>query len=401
MFKQERRFRINEFIQNKEKVSVFELSKVFNVSLETIRSDLRWLEKNSNIIRYHGGACSYRMLQCNINHIDVNQKEIYASSDISHPYRGKVFVLGAFNIDIISVSNSLPKFGESLIAKHSNIKVGGKGTNQATAADAICDCVFFACKIGKDHFAQYAKQYFNSSGVHFIYFESEVEMTGYALVLVSEEDGENMVVISKGANCDFSKDNIDSLKDIIIDSDVVLLQLETNIAAVKWVIDIAKTNGSKIIVNCAPYTSEFASLASGIDILTANKIDAIKMTGVEIKNVNDASNALGIMKMMGVDIPIITMGLDGVVYLDDGKIFHLPCYPSVAIDTTGAGDAFNGALAAAISAGVELKRSIQLAASYASLSVERLGASNMPSLNQAIIRMERYDIQPTIMLRDL
>ncbi|MFB2831967.1 PfkB family carbohydrate kinase [Aeromonas jandaei] len=395
MFKHERRIRINELIQNSGKVSVFELSVFFNVSHETIRSDLRWLTKNSNIIRYHGGACSCRQLQCNINNIDVSQNEICGSSRTLHPYIGRVFVLGAFNIDIISVSNTLPKPGESLIAKYSSIKVGGKGANQATAANAICNCVFFACKIGKDHLAQYAKQYFNTCGVNFVYFESDFEKTGYALVLVSDDDGENMVVISRGANCDFSKDNVNSLKKIIFESDVVLLQLEINISAVKTVIDIAKSRGCKIILNAAPYTSELVNFVSNVNILTANKIDAFKLTGIEIKSISDACNALRILKLMGVDIPIITMGSDGVVYLENDVAFHLPCYPAVAIDTTGAGDAFNGALAAATSAGVELQKSIKLASSYASLSVERLGASNMPSLHQATLRMENNNIQPT------
>lgn len=351
---------------------------------ETIRSDLNFLSDKGIIKRCHGGAfIEFETLD------KVAKKEIIqflecndqiGKIDLAHRVAiNKVCVLGSFNVDMISYLPRLPEAGESLLANKFIFSPGGKGCNQALAASYADARVHFITKIGTDQFSDYAVNFISSSRIKTsTIYQTDKFQTGTASIFVSEESGENIISIYSGSNMDISADEVKIQKDKIIDSDVILLQLETNLEALKEIIIVGKENNIPIILNPAPYNKNISELLSMVDVLTPNETEASLLSNIDIFDLETAKKAAVVIYKKGVNKVVITLGSKGSLAYDGCKYIYSPAYPAIVRNTAGAGDAFNGALAASLAKGKQFSYALRYASAFASLAVETSNASEMP-----------------------
>ncbi|QIQ20922.1 ribokinase [Zophobihabitans entericus] len=394
MFTEERHKIILSYLDKHEKATVQYFSDYFNVSKETIRKDLGILAGQRLVIRCHGGAMVLRHKFVS----DITSTESIASlltkyQKNKHKHRGEkmngqVCILGSFNVDIVAQVARFPKGGESIMAKKSMIGPGGKGANQAMAASYAEAKVHFVAKVGKDQFSQFAYDHLSSSKIDsFTLYQSDKEPTGNAVIYVSEEDGENMIAIYSGANLTLTDEEIIALEANLKNADILLVQLENNFDAMCNAMKLAKALGVQVILNPAPYSAEVMKALEYIDIITPNETEASFMSGIEITDLDSAKQAAEKIYSLGVQTVIITLGSKGSLIFDGKQHQHIKPFPAVPVDTTGAGDAFNGAFCASLAKGQSTYQAATYASAFASLAVEREGASNMPSHQQVLQRM--------------
>lgn len=399
MYKAHRINAIRSRLLRDKQVVVSELSKEFNVSERTIRRDLDQLTQSGIAETFFGGA---KLAQLNQQTLfkQVGIKNIMSA--LSHQYIDSsktinsnseqqlgVYVLGSFNIDIVSEVPDFPRRGETIHSLSTNFYAGGKGSNQATAAAKVSNNVHLTVKIGQDEFGGKARSYFSGTDIHsFSLLEDEKAHTGNASIFVSKLTGENFIAIDLGANTQISNAEIHQEYPRIQDSRVFLTQLENNFSATMAALECANATRSVVILNPAPYHPEVKSVLHLVDILTPNETEAQDMTGIEVHDINSAQLAAKAIHSLGVKIVVMTLGSKGALLFDGENFRHFPPYKAVVTDTSGAGDSFNGALAACIANGHPLEYAIKFATAYASLAVERKGASNMPDANLALARIE-------------
>lgn len=401
MFQSERRQKIYAWLEEYERATVTSLAEQFGVTKETIRSDLNALAAEGRIERCHGGATvirrslnsrliaesgeTFEVLLARINHQQQSRKKRQGEA-----MNGKVCILGSFNVDIVARVERFPKGGESLLAKGSSLGPGGKGANQALAASCAGAKVHFVSKVGSDQFSQFAFDHLTASDIHSLrLWQSEKEPTGNAIIYVSEANGENMIAIYPGANKTLTSDEIADMAEELASSEILLVQLENNFDATLNAIRLAKELSVRVVLNPAPVSEEIISWLPMVDILTPNETEASVLSGVEVKDLESAKQAARKIAALGARQIIITMGSRGALLYDGQQFQHIPSFPALSVDTTGAGDAFNGAFVAALSAGESEVQAATFASAFASLAVEREGASNMPSREQAVSRLSR------------
>ena len=399
MFLEERRQQILEYLNKNERVKVEFLASLSNVTKETIRTDLNALAAEKLVQRCHGGAMVLRRsLQSKLitetgDNFEVLLKRLQSQKktgcqEKGKVMRGKVCILGSFNVDIVAKVARFPKGGESLLALGSTRGAGGKGAKQATAGSRAGARVRFVSKVGQDPFSQFAYDHLTSSEIHsFTLYQSETEPTGNAIIYVSQENGENMIAIYPGANTTISEDEVAAIAPELEDSDVLLVQLENNFSATLSAMKLARALGVKVIMNPAPFSKHAFECLEYVDVITPNETEASQLSGIEVQCLSSAKEAAQCIVSQGARRVIITMGSRGALLFDETQFQHIPAFPALSIDTTGAGDAFNGALAAGIANGQSLVQAATYASAFASLAVEREGASNMPDNDQVLARL--------------
>lgn len=398
MYLEQRRNHILEYLDRHETLSVAWLAGTFAVSKETIRSDLAALAGVGLIQRCHGGAMVLRRnLQARLISETGGNFEVLLQrleSQRLNGQRGKrktqgrVCILGSFNVDIVAKVARFPRGGESLLALGSTLGPGGKGANQAMAASRTGARVHFVSKVGKDQFSQFAFDHLSASDIHsFKLYQSESEPTGNAIIYVSQQDGENMIAIYSGANQTLTDAEVAEMTHELSGADVLLLQLENNFSATLNAMKLANTLGVRVIMNPAPFSDDVLKCLQYVDVITPNETEASLLSGVEVTDLESAREAAQAIVRQGAKRVIITMSSRGALILDNGQFQHIPAFPALSVDTTGAGDAFNGAFAAALASGQTIAQAATYAAAFASLAVEREGASNMPDHPQVVARL--------------
>ncbi|MDI3440686.1 ribokinase [Erwinia sp. V90_4] len=398
MYLEQRRNHILEYLDRHETLSVAWLAGTFAVSKETIRSDLAALAGLGLIQRCHGGAIVLRRnLQARLISETGGNFEVLLQrleSQRLNGQRGKrktqgrVCILGSFNVDIVAKVARFPRGGESLLALGSTLGPGGKGANQAMAASRTGARVHFVSKVGKDQFSQFAFDHLSASDIHsFKLYQSESEPTGNAIIYVSQQDGENMIAIYSGANQTLTDAEVAEMTHELSGADVLLLQLENNFSATLNAMKLANTLGVRVIMNPAPFSDDVLKCLQYVDVITPNETEASLLSGVEVTDLESAREAAQAIVRQGAKRVIITMSSRGALILDNGQFQHIPAFPALSVDTTGAGDAFNGAFAAALASGQAIAQAATYAAAFASLAVEREGASNMPDHPQVVARL--------------
>lgn len=391
--------KIINLIKVNKTVRVSTLAKEFNVTQETIRSDLNELARKQLVIRCHGGAYVEiesldKAARKEIIHYMDNGNMINRNSKKESAMISKVCVLGSFNVDMISYLPRLPEAGESLLASKFIFSPGGKGCNQALAASSADAQVHFITKIGCDQFSDFATNFINSSGITTsAIYKSEDYQTGTASIFVDEHSGQNIISIFAGANMAISLDEINLQKDMIINSDVVLLQLETNIDALQEIIHIARKHNVPVILNPAPYHESIHNIITWVDYLTPNEKEASLLSGIDVTDILSAQRAAAAIYAKGVKYVIITLGEKGSMAYDGKVYIYSPIFPAVVRNTAGAGDAFNGALASGVAKRKTLAAALCYASAFSSLAVETVNASEMPdchSVNHRI-KITKYE----------
>ena len=295
--------------------------------------------------------------------------------------KGKVCVFGSFNLDIVAGMSRFPRPGESLIADNSMMGPGGKGANQAMAALRAGARVHYIGKIGQDDFGNFARRHLENSGFDAItLFTCKEKPTGNALIYVAGDDAENMISVYPGANLTVTAAEVTRCQPTVAAADILLMQLENNLSAIQRMIDTAQAAETRVILNPAPWQKVSDTLLARVDLLTPNSHEATQLTGVAVSDFASAQRAAQVLHDKGVRQLIITLGMQGALLSDRGEVLHIPVFPAQPLDTTGAGDAFNGALAARLAAGETLPQAAHFAAAYASVCVERRGAAHSLSL---------------------
>ena len=288
----------------------------------------------------------------------------------------RVFVIGSCNTDMVIKAAKLPGPGETIIGGEFFMNPGGKGANQAVAAARLGAAVAFACKIGNDIFGKQAVEGFRREGIHtdFVLTAGD-QPSGIALILVDGK-GENSIAVASGANGNFRLEEAEDVIEQIGPGDIVLLQLEIPVTVVEYTIKSCRKRGAVVILNPAPAHLLADEVFPFIDIITPNETGAEWLTGVKVTDLTSAAAAATIFLDKGVTHVVITLGAKGA-YLHDGSVQKMIASPAVdAVDTTAAGDIFNGALAVAIAEKEKLESAVEFACRAASISVTRLGAQS-------------------------
>ena len=296
---------------------------------------------------------------------------------------GAVFVLGSYNADIVSYVSAFPKHGQTVTADSTKILPGGKGANQAIASRRLCSDTHFLVKVGNDEFGKQAKAVLESYGFAGLYLnQSHNSNTGTANIISSSHDRNNMIAIDLGANCTVTQEEIDVVEGVIRQSTVVLTQLENNLDAISQVLQLGSESGAKTILNPAPYHPKAQQLLPWVHIVTPNETEASSLSGIEVVDIESATSAAQVIQEMGAKVVIITLGSNGCLLHTHEESTHFPAYPSHVTDTSGAGDSFNGALAASLAANQSIEEAVNFANAFAACATEKLGASNMPTLDE-------------------
>lgn len=290
----------------------------------------------------------------------------------------RITVMGSFIVDLMARAPRLPVPGETVKGTRFKIGPGGKGANQGVAAARAGAEVCMITKIGRDAFADIALNSFRHEGMDLAFvMQDEANPTGTALIMVDENSSENQILVTIGACDHITPEEIEAARDNIEQSAVLLTQLETNLEAVLQAVRIAHAKGVTVILNPAPAPAQPLpdGLLSMVDILTPNETEAEVLSGVKIATRTDAGRAAMALKDRGVGLVIITLGSKGALVVRDGPPQLVEPWPVKVVDTTGAGDAFNGGLACALAEGRDVMPAVSFANATGALSVTRLGTA--------------------------
>lgn len=292
-----------------------------------------------------------------------------------------ILVFGSFVVDLMSRNPHLPTPGETVLGSFFKMGPGGKGFNQGVAAHKSGGNVTMVTKIGQDAFGDVARRTMEQLGMDTTYLlVSETHSTGAAQVLVDENTSQNMISVVSGACATITEEDIARLEPLIEQSSYLLMQLEVNLEANWRVLALAKQHGVTTILNTAPAQSLPDEILSQIDIVTPNEVEAEMLTGIPVENEENAHKAAQIFFEKGVKAVVITLGSRGVYVATPEKQQLLPVPKVDVLDTTGAGDAFNGGFVTALSEGKDLWEAARFANALASLSVQRMGTTaSMPT----------------------
>ena len=286
----------------------------------------------------------------------------------------KIVVIGSINTDMVVKTLKLPVPGETILGGKFLMTPGGKGANQAVAAARLGGNVSFIGKIGSDIFGKESKMILESENVNTNYlFIDKKNPSGVALITV-DKNGENCIVVASGSNACLSVSDIETAKEEILSSDIILVQLEIPIETVEYIVDLCYNNDKTVILNPAPATNLSDELLRKVSIIVPNETEAELLTGVKVSDLASAETAARYLSNKGISVVVITLGNKGALLCTLSETQYIPSPLVESIDSTGAGDVFCGALAFSISKGIELADSVRFANKAASISVTRMGA---------------------------
>lgn len=286
----------------------------------------------------------------------------------------RIVVLGSTNTDMVIKAERIPAPGETILGGRFLMNPGGKGANQAVAAARLGGAVTFVAKVGDDLFGREAKALFAKEGICTDYVLTDpCEPSGVALIMVDAK-GENCISVASGANGALSAGDVAVARGAIEAAGVLLMQLETPLETVLCAVQWAAAKGVPVILNPAPACALPAELLACLSLITPNESEAELLTGVKVTDEATAQAAAAALCAKGVGRVVITMGAKGAFVFEHGRGVLVPAFPVKAVDTTAAGDVFNGALAVALTEGQALAEAVRFAAQAASISVTRMGA---------------------------
>lgn len=305
----------------------------------------------------------------------------------------RIVVFGSYVTDLTGRASNFPVPGETVLGSTFHSGPGGKGSNQAVAAFRSGGDVALVTKLGKDAFGKIARDFYQSEGMDTDeLLEDESLETGAALIMVNQQNGQNMIMVLNGACNHIMEEDICAKQALIEQADYLLVQMEINMDAVEHVIRIAHSAGVKVVLNPAPVQKISDSIMALVDTVTPNETEAHALTGVEVVDLATAHKAAQVFFEKGVKNVVITLGAKGV-YCSDGTCEELIDRINVqAVDTTGAGDAFNGGFVTALSRGMRMFDAVRYGNCTGALSVTKIGTAPAMPYKKEIdaLYKERY-----------
>lgn len=294
--------------------------------------------------------------------------------------RKRITVLGSFVADLSFRVDRLPAPGETLLGPSFALGPGGKGSNQAVAAARAGGQVSFVSKVGNDPFGDMARTMYQAEGIDATHVYATTAATGAAAILVDDASGENAIIVAPGACFTLTAAEVDQAREVIAASSVLMAQLELPLPIVEHGLRLARSLGVRTILNPAPAATLPESVYPLVDYLTPNETETEALTGIHVASLADAERAADLLLARGVGNVIITLGAQGAYVRDATLSAHVPaCSAGPVVETTGAGDAFNGGFAVALTEGLGLAEAVRFGCATAGLSVTRPGtAPSMP-----------------------
>ncbi len=290
----------------------------------------------------------------------------------------RIVVVGSINMDLVTRTNNIPIPGETVIGGDLQTIPGGKGANQAVAAARLGSDVAMVGHVGNDVFAKQLKENLGADGVNQMYVTGVEAASGVALIVV-DASGQNSIVVAPGANGWLTPADVEAAADEINSADVMLLQLEIPLETVHRAAQLAHDSGVRVILNPAPAQPLPAALLKLVDVLVPNESEAAVLAGIPVDDEEGLRTAATVLQSLGVATVILTLGSRGALLAQDGKFTHFPPFAVLdVVDTTAAGDAFVGGLAAAIAGGDPVETAIPWGNAAGALAITRAGAQ--PSL---------------------
>lgn len=298
--------------------------------------------------------------------------------------RGRVVVLGIFVADAAYRASRLPRMGETVLGSGFALGPGGKGSNQAVAAARAGAQATMLTRLGCDAFAAMARDVWADAGVEDAAIEDVESYTGSAFIFLDTASGDNAIIVAPGAAARICPQDVALWQPRIEAAAVVLTQLEQPVPAAHAALAAAKLAGATTILNPAPAAELPPETLALCDYVTPNESEAETLTGIAVDGPEAAERAARALLARGAGAAAITLGGQGVLYCDGGRVTHLPAMAAgPVVDTTGAGDAFNGGFAAALARGEGIDNALQVGIATAGIAVTRPGAAAaMPTASE-------------------
>lgn len=285
----------------------------------------------------------------------------------------RICVVGSSNIDLISIVPRLPKLGETLIGHSFHLGYGGKGANQAVMAAKLGAYVTMMTKVGRDVFGEGTLKNYREQGIDDTYVMSDDNLFSGVAPIFVDDTGHNFIVIIPGANNGLSPTDVQNGREAITRAQILVCQLEVPIETTLEAFRLAKGANLLTILNPAPAAPLPDELLQLTDICAPNETETELLTGISVQTMEDAERAARELQRRGPKTVILTLGERGALVLEGEAVWHAPAVPINAIDSTGAGDAFVGSLAAFLGEGLGLEMAVKRANAVAALSVTKIG----------------------------
>lgn len=289
--------------------------------------------------------------------------------------------LGIFVADAAFRAARMPKMGETILGKDFALGPGGKGSNQSVASAMAGGKVHFITRLGDDDFATMARGIWARAGVTPEVTVDSESFTGAAMIFLEDATGNNAIIVTPGAASRITPADVEARVSLIQSAGIFMTQLEQPIPAAQRGLELARAAGVTTILNPAPAATLPDAMLQLCDYLTPNESEAEALTGLPVTSVAEAKIAAAALLAKGVGAVVITLGAQGALYHDGKTTFHTPVIAAgKVVDTTGAGDAFNGGFAVALAEGMTIETALRFASATAGISVTRPGtAGSMPT----------------------
>lgn len=290
----------------------------------------------------------------------------------------KITIIGSLNIDLVTTSKRFPKEGETILGDYFEKYPGGKGANQAVAAARLGASVSMIGCVGDDFHGRHIKKHLEKENINTdAIFTLGHANTGIAQISTAKE--ENKIIVVPGANYDFNVNMLEESKDLLKQSDIVVLQLEIPMKIIEETIKMANSYNVPVILNPAPAIDISSKILSGVSFITPNNRELSQLTNIELNTLEKYTDAFNDLHRKGVNNVIVTRGGEGVLFSERKIIKKVESEQVDVVDTTGAGDTFNGALSVALAKGNSLFEAVKYANFAAALSTTKKGAqTGMP-----------------------
>lgn len=285
----------------------------------------------------------------------------------------KILVIGSSNTDMTVITDRLPVPGETVLGGRFAMGPGGKGANQAVAAQRLGGNTSFICKVGKDIFGENAVRHYRNEGLDTTGVMISEQPSGVALISVDKK-AENCIVVASGANADITEADIEANRKAIEEASILLLQLEIPVEAVVKAAKIGHEAGVYVILNPAPACDLPEEIYRYLSLIIPNQTEIALMTGIEARDEEGAAKAVEALRDKGVKDVIVTMGSKGSMVYHEGKATFVPSQKVNAVDTTAAGDTYCGGLCVALSEGKDIIEAARFATAASALTVQKQGA---------------------------
>ena len=284
----------------------------------------------------------------------------------------KICVVGSSMIDLISKVPRLPKMGETLVGRSFHLGYGGKGANQAVMAAKLGAQVTMVNKVGRDVFGEGTLKNYQEQGIDTTHVMFDERFSGVAPIFV-DDNAQNFIVIVPGANSGLSPADVQSARQVILDSDILICQLEIPMETTLEAFRVAKSGNVRTILNPAPAAPIPDELLQLADIFAPNETETELLTDLPVDTLVEVEVAARKLLSRGTKTVILTLGERGALLVDEDTVENIPAAKVDAVDPTGAGDAFVGSLAVYLGEGLPLRDAIRRANAVAALSVTRIG----------------------------